>query len=49
MVSVYDLKPRFQGLLRPLSNRLAALVMSVAAGALVALFPDRRWPLLLIP
>lgn len=61
MASVYDLKPRFQGLLRPLSNRLAAagttpnqvtlaaLVLSLAAGTLVALFPDRGWPLLLIP
>jgi len=61
MASVYNLKPRFQGLLRPLSNRLAAagvtpnqvtlaaLVLSLATGALVALYPDRRWPLLLIP
>lgn len=61
MASVYNLKPRFQGLLRPLSNRLAAagvtpnqvtlaaMVLSLAAGTVVALFPDRRWPLLLIP
>jgi len=61
MASVYNLKPRFQGLLRPLSNRLAAagvtpnqvtlaaMMLSLAAGTVVALFPDRRWPLLLIP
>ena len=61
MPSVYDLKPRFQALLRPLVARLAAvgvsanqvtvaaLVLSLAAGAAVALWPDRSWPLLLIP
>ena len=61
MPSVYDLKPGFQALLRPLVARLAAvgvsanqvtvaaLVLSLAAGAAVALWPDRSWPLLLIP
>jgi CDP-diacylglycerol---glycerol-3-phosphate 3-phosphatidyltransferase len=61
MASVYDLKPRFQGLLRPLTGRLAragvtanqvtvaAALLSVAAGALVAWRPDARWPLLLLP
>ena len=61
MASVYDLKPRFQGLLRPLSNRLAAagvsanqvtlsaLLLSLLTGALIALFPEQRWPLLLVP
>ena len=61
MVSVYDIKPRFQAVLRPLAGRLAAggvtanqvtvfaAVLSVAAGLLVFLYPERRWPLLLIP
>jgi CDP-diacylglycerol---glycerol-3-phosphate 3-phosphatidyltransferase len=61
MASVYDLKPRFQGLLRPLTARLAragvtanqvtvaAALLSLAAGALVALLPGARWPLLLVP
>lgn len=61
MASIYDLKPRFQGLLRPLTNRLAAagisanqvtisaLLLSLAVGGLVVLYPDAQWPLLLIP
>jgi CDP-diacylglycerol--glycerol-3-phosphate 3-phosphatidyltransferase len=61
MASIYDLKSRFQGLLRPLTNALAsagatanqvtvtATLLSIAAGALIALWPDRHWPLLLIP
>jgi CDP-diacylglycerol--glycerol-3-phosphate 3-phosphatidyltransferase len=61
MASLYDLKPAFQGLLRPLSNRLAAagvsanqvtlaaLVLSLAGGALVTLWPRQSWPLLVIP
>ena len=61
MASIYDLKSRFQGLLRPLTNALAsagatanqvtvtATLLSIAAGALIALWPDRQWPLLLIP
>ncbi len=61
MASIYDLKPAFQGLLRPLSNRLAvigisanqvtlaALVLSLVGGVLVALWPQQSWPLLLIP
>jgi CDP-diacylglycerol---glycerol-3-phosphate 3-phosphatidyltransferase len=59
--SVYDLKPRFQALLRPGVGALAragvtanqvtaaAVVLSLAAGATIALLPDRRWPLLLLP
>jgi CDP-diacylglycerol--glycerol-3-phosphate 3-phosphatidyltransferase len=61
MASVYDLKPAFQRLLRPLVGALAqagvtanqvtaaAMVLSIAAGAAVALFPQRRGPLLIIP
>lgn len=61
MATLYDLKPRFQAWLRPPTARLAragitanqvtlaALAVSLAAGALVALLPDRRWPLLLMP
>jgi phosphatidylglycerophosphate synthase len=61
MPSVYDLKPAFQNLLRPACRALAragvtanqvtvaAVVLSVAAGAAVALRPAARWPLLLVP
>ncbi len=61
MPSIYDLKPRFQGLLRPLASSLAgagvtanqitvaAMLLSLAAGAAVALWPERQWPLLLVP
>ena len=61
MASIYDFKPRFQGLLRPLSDRLAgagvtanqltitAMLLSIASGAAVILWPDQHWPLLLIP
>lgn len=61
MVSVYDVKPRFQALLRPLTRRLAgwgvtanqvtlsAVVLSVATGALLWAYADDRWPLLLVP
>jgi len=60
MPSVYDLKPRFQTLLRPLVQSLAAggvtanQVMVAAAGlsflfgALVAFNPFEKWPLLLL-
>lgn len=61
MPSIYDLKSRFQNLLRPLNASLvrhgvtanqvtvAALLLSVAAGACIALFPGAQWPLLAIP
>jgi len=61
MPSIYDLKPRFQALLRPITRSLAAwgatanqvtlaaLLLSVAAGACIALYPHSRWPLLLVP
>ncbi|MGI9301232.1 MAG: CDP-alcohol phosphatidyltransferase family protein [Gammaproteobacteria bacterium] len=61
MASIYDLKPAFQNLLRPLTERLAragitanqvtvaAAILSFVAGAIIFAFPDKRWPLLLIP
>lgn len=60
MATIYDLKPRFQALLRPLVGRLAdqgvtanqvtlaAALISFAAGMLVLLI-QQPWPLLLIP
>jgi CDP-diacylglycerol--glycerol-3-phosphate 3-phosphatidyltransferase len=59
--TIYDLKPRFQARLRPLADRLAkagftangvtlaALALSVAYGAWLALAPNSRWPFLLLP
>jgi CDP-diacylglycerol--glycerol-3-phosphate 3-phosphatidyltransferase len=61
MASVYDLKPAFQGLLRPLCRGLAragvtanqvtvaAVALSCAAGGVIAWRPAARWPLLLLP
>ena len=61
MASVYDLKPAFQRLLRPLVGALAkagvtanqvtvaALLLSVATGAALLAWPDRRWVLLAVP
>ncbi|HLB80604.1 MAG TPA: CDP-alcohol phosphatidyltransferase family protein [Dongiaceae bacterium] len=61
MASVYDLKPAFQRGLRPIARRLAAagvsanqvtlagVLLSAAAGLAVALWPQARWPLLVLP
>ena len=61
MPSIYDIKPRFQALLRPLVGALArvgvtanhvtlaALVLSVVGGSMVLLWPEARWPMALIP
>lgn len=61
MASVYDLKPRFQNLLRPLCGVLAragvtanqvtvaAAVVSIAEGCAVFLTQGARWALLLLP
>ena len=61
MPTIYDLKPQFQKLLRPIAAALAkqglqandvtlgALLISVAQGAWLALVPSSRWPLLLLP
>jgi CDP-diacylglycerol--glycerol-3-phosphate 3-phosphatidyltransferase len=59
--TIYSFKPGFQKLLRPLSERLAgtgvtpnaitlaALAISGAQGAWLALMPASRWPLLALP
>lgn len=61
MASIYDLKPRFQALLRPATRglatagvtanqvTLAALVLSGAVGACIAVWPAERWPLWIVP
>jgi CDP-diacylglycerol--glycerol-3-phosphate 3-phosphatidyltransferase len=61
MPTIYDLKPRFQALLRPLVNGLAvqgvtpnqitwaAFGLSIFGGLLLAGLPGERWVLLLIP
>lgn len=61
MPSIYDLKPRFQALLRPTTQwlagsgvtanqvTLAALALSLAGGALVAAAPDSRGVLFCVP
>ena len=61
MPTIYDLKPAFQRLLRPLvgararagvtANQVtvAAIVLSAAGGAAIALAPAARWPLLALP
>ena len=61
MPSIYDLKPKFQGLLRPITKSLVnlgvtanqvtvlATVLSIGAGACLAIWPGEKWPLLIIP
>jgi CDP-diacylglycerol---glycerol-3-phosphate 3-phosphatidyltransferase len=61
MPSIYDLKPRFQALLRPLVKSLAeagvtanhvtvaAVILSFLVGALIAVQPEAKWSLLLMP
>src|SRR3989442_6217915 len=61
MPSIYDLKPRFQALLRPLIAKLAAggctpnlvtslaLLLSLIVGAAVLSWPERHAVLLLLP
>jgi CDP-diacylglycerol--glycerol-3-phosphate 3-phosphatidyltransferase len=61
MPSIYDIKPAFQNLLRPLTRSLAsagvtanqitvlAAALSIAVGACIAWQPLARWPLLLVP
>lgn len=61
MASIYDIKPAFQNLLRPLTRSLAAggvsanqvtiaaAALSIAVGAAVLTFPAERWPLLVMP
>ena len=61
MASIYDLKPKFQALLRPLTRHLAALgvtanqvtlaaaVLSIAVGTIISIWSEENWPLLLLP
>ncbi|MCA9039760.1 MAG: CDP-alcohol phosphatidyltransferase family protein [Planctomycetaceae bacterium] len=61
MASIYDLKPRFQGLLRPIANKLAAggytanqvtllaVFLSLLVGAVIALNPTQTGLLLILP
>ena len=61
MPSIYDLKPKFQALLRPITKALArggvtanqvtvlACLLSVATGLCIYYRPDDAWPLLLVP
>jgi CDP-diacylglycerol---glycerol-3-phosphate 3-phosphatidyltransferase len=61
LATIYDLKPRFQALLRPVAGSLvragiranavtvAALLMSAAQGAWIAAMPGSPWPLLFLP
>ena len=60
-MTIYDLKPAFQNLLRPLCKALAnvgitanqvtiaAFIVSIVVGAIFALNPTARWAALLIP
>lgn len=60
-MTIYDLKPAFQNLLRPVCKALAnagitanqvtvaALMVSVVVGAVFALYPTARWAALSIP
>lgn len=61
MATIYDLKPQFQKLLRPIAAAVAkrgisandvtlgALLLSAAQGAWLALMPGSPWPLLALP
>jgi CDP-diacylglycerol--glycerol-3-phosphate 3-phosphatidyltransferase len=61
MPSIYQLKPAFQNILRPIVRAcaragvtpnqvtVAAMVLSFAAGACIVAAPDARWPLFVLP
>ncbi len=61
MASIYDIKPAFQNLLRPLTRALAAagvtanqvtvaaVLLSAVVGAGIWRWPSARWPLLALP
>ena len=61
MATIYDLKPKFQNLLRPIVNYLArkhitpnqvtwaALILSISFGLLIAFTNGVAWSLLLVP
>jgi CDP-diacylglycerol--glycerol-3-phosphate 3-phosphatidyltransferase len=60
-MTIYDLKPAFQNLLRPICRKLAglgvsanqvtvlAMLLSIGVGLNFAAFPDTRWAALLLP
>lgn len=60
-MTIYDLKPAFQGLLRPACTALAkagvtanqvtvaAMLLSIATGATLLVLHDQRWVLFLVP
>jgi CDP-diacylglycerol--glycerol-3-phosphate 3-phosphatidyltransferase len=61
VASIYDLKPRFQALLRPACNALAnvgvtanqvtlaAILLSALGGSVILWRSEAQWPLLLLP
>lgn len=61
MLSLHQYKPWFQGVLQPAARwlrghdihpntvTLGALCLSAAAGLAILLFPEARWPMLLLP
>ena len=61
MATIYDLKPKFQALLRPICGGLAragvtanqvtvaAAALSAAGGGMILWQPEARWPLLVLP
>lgn len=61
MISIYQLKPRFQALLHPLARAcanggitanavtLAAMAISIALGIVLAVYGENRWIFLLLP
>jgi CDP-diacylglycerol--glycerol-3-phosphate 3-phosphatidyltransferase len=61
VATIYDLKPKFQALLRPVCAALAragvtanqvtvaAVLLSFAGGGAILWRPEARWPLLLLP
>lgn len=61
MISIYELKPKFQQLLMPIVDKLrgmgvtpnqvtvSALMLSIITGIVIALFYDNRWIYMLVP
>jgi CDP-diacylglycerol--glycerol-3-phosphate 3-phosphatidyltransferase len=61
LATIYDLKPMFQALLRPICGGMAhagvtanqvtvaAALLSVAGGGIILWQPEARWPLLVLP
>jgi CDP-diacylglycerol--glycerol-3-phosphate 3-phosphatidyltransferase len=59
-MTIYDLKPAFQNLLRPIANAIAGaggtanqvtvagMIGSALVGAAIYLYPEPRWPLLVV-